>query len=374
MPIRPNLAPTAAPTPTLAISMGDPLGIGPEIIVKSLADPDRRRRSAYIIHGLDAPLRRAAVAASISPFWLVAAPATTPSHPLRPADVLLVQDPALARDFELAHPAPPPPPPPPTPTALSGHASIAFLERAIESTTLPLSHPHHADALVTAPISKTAWNLAGFTTYPGHTELLAHRYNAPRHAMLFVGRSMRVLLVTIHIPLSRVPDAITTPAVLTSIELGHDACRLLGIPHPRIAVCGLNPHAGEHGLLGDEDDRHIRPAIQLAAARGIHAAGPFPADALFLRAARGDYDLVVAMYHDQGLIPIKLLEREHTVNMTVGLPHPRLPGRWLIRTSPAHGTAFDIAGANLASATSMSAAIDLALASLVLPNGALPFR
>lgn len=344
--------------PRVAVSMGDPFGIGPEIIVKTLADESLRRRAAYLVFGVEAPFLHAARAAGIPVFWKhlsIGFPSLPPAT-MNPGDVVLIEGGADVPEIEAALTMKSR-----EPSAASGRASMHALEAAVVATQRPASHPLHADALVTAPISKTAWNLAGFKEFPGHTELLAARYGANRHAMLFVGRSLRVILVTIHIPLSRVPGAITTPAVLDAIELGAAACRQLGIANPRVAVCGVNPHAGEHGLLGEEDDRVILPAIDAARSRGVLASGPFPADAVFLPAVKGEYDLVVAMYHDQGLIPIKLIEREQTVNVTVGLPHPREPNRWMIRTSPAHGTAFDIAGSNRASEASMKAAIELAL-------------
>jgi len=250
----------------------------------------------------------------------------------------------------------------PGPSVLGGRVSFESVEAAIAAAKASATHEGpRCDAIVTAPISKTSWELAGHREFPGHTELLADRFGAARHAMLFVGPLLRVILVTIHVPLRRVPELLTTAGVLDAIELGDAACKLLGVAAPRIIVCGLNPHAGEGGILGEEDDRVIRPAVLTAASRGIDVRGPAPADAVFLDAVKGEFDLVVAMYHDQGLIPAKLVDREGTVNVTVGLPHPFRPGEWLIRTSPAHGTAFDIAGRNLASERSMRAALEAAL-------------
>ena len=194
--------------------------------------------------------------------------------------------------------------------------------------------------------------MAGFK-WPGHTELLTHRTRSKRQAMAFVSPRLRVVLATAHVPLMDVKNVLTIGRVHESIELGHDLCRRLGIQRPRIAVCGLNPHAGENGILGDEDQRVIAPAIDVAVQQGIKATGPHPADTIFIGAAEGRFDLVVAMYHDQGLIPVKLLGWDRAVNVTLGLP--------IIRTSPDHGTAFDIAGRSKADAGSMVAAIDLAL-------------
>jgi len=178
--------------------------------------------------------------------------------------------------------------------------------------------------------------------------------------MMFVGPQLRVVLATVHIPLMEVRNRLTIGCVLDAIELGAQGCHTVGIAHPRIAVCGLNPHAGEAGILGDEETRLIEPAIKFAVEQGINASGPFPADTIFNAALAGKYDLVVAMYHDQGLIPVKLIARDQSVNMTVGLP--------IIRTSPDHGTAFDIAGKGRANSSSMRAAIMLAAAVAARPE------
>jgi 4-hydroxythreonine-4-phosphate dehydrogenase len=338
--------------PTLAVSMGDPLGIGPEIIVKALADRALRRRARFHIYGSSAALDAAALAAGITPFWWRVVHNSEAVAVAMHHDVLVLDYPEFDADDSTAPPAPP------GPTRRGGLASFRFVEDAIAAALLPADHPRHAHALVTAPISKTSWHLANHRSFPGHTELLAHRFHAKRHAMLFVGPSLRVVLVTIHIPLMSVRDQLTVGRVFDAIDLAHAACRGLGIGHPRLAVCGLNPHAGEGGLLGDEDQRIITPAVELAVRKGVNAAGPFPADTLFSAAAapprgHGRFDCVVAMYHDQGLIPVKLLDGLEAVNVTVGLP--------TIRTSPAHGTAFDIAGRNAADPASMRAAIELAI-------------
>lgn len=338
--------------PTLAISMGDPLGIGPEIIVKALADRSRRRAAHHHIFGSAAALSAAAAAAQIEPFWWRVAHDSNLVDVALHHDVLVLDHPELdfdARSIGLDQPGP---------SRHGGAASFRFVEAAIAAAALPADHPRHAHAIVTAPISKTSWHMAGHRSFPGHTELLAHRFHARRHAMLFVGPSLRVALATIHEPLMAVRDHLTIGRVFDAIDLSHRACRDLGIASPRIAVCGLNPHAGEGGLLGDEDQRIIAPAIAAAHEQSIRAEGPLPADTVFSAAAappfgKGAFDCVVAMYHDQGLIPVKLLDGMKAVNVTVGLP--------TIRTSPAHGTAFDIAGENRADATSMAAAIDLAI-------------
>jgi 4-hydroxythreonine-4-phosphate dehydrogenase len=206
-------------------------------------------------------------------------------------------------------------------------------------------------ALVTAPISKKLLRDAGYR-FEGHTELLAHIARTKRFAMMLVGGPLRVALVTIHVPLAKVSRLLSTKKIIEVIELSHDMCRCLGIRHPRIGVAGLNPHAGESGLLGDEERRIIAPAVRRAARKKINVTGPWPADTLFHKAYHGEFDAVVAMYHDQGLAPLKMIAFDSGVNLTLGLP--------FVRTSPDHGTAFDIAGKNIARPDSMIAAINLA--------------
>ena len=321
--------------------MGDPAGIGPEIIAKALADEQLRQRIIVRIFGVDAPLRAAAERAGIEPFWQ-----TLPHDAPIPSDagVVLLEYGGAGEGAYL-------PPKTPGPSAIGGELSFRFVTDAIRCAML--DDPTHVDAIVTAPISKTSWKLAGHDKYPGHTELLAERFNAHRHAMMFVSETLRVVLATIHMPLMAVGPALTTGRILDVIELGNEACRRLGIAKPRVAVCGLNPHAGEGGLFGDEEPRLIEPAIRQARSRGIDATGPHPADTVFNQAVDGRrYDLVVAMYHDQGLIPVKLLAWDNAVNVTLGLP--------ITRTSPDHGTAFDIAGTGRAEPGSLTAAFTLA--------------
>jgi 4-hydroxythreonine-4-phosphate dehydrogenase len=247
------------------------------------------------------------------------------------------------------------------PTRDGGELSFRLVDEAITMALRPPGDPMGADAVVTGPISKLAWRLAGHGQFPGHTELLAARTGAQRVGMMFVGPRLRVIPATTHLPLMDVRNVLTIGRVFDAIDLGHEGCRRLGLARPRIAVCGLNPHAGEGGLLGDEEGRIIEPAIRAAVEGGIDARGPFPADTVFTAALAGAFDLVVAMYHDQGLIAAKLLDRDATVNVTVGLS--------IIRTSPDHGTAFDIAGKGRAKEGSMRAAIELALAMLPATQG-----
>ena len=208
------------------------------------------------------------------------------------------------------------------------------------------------EGIVTAPICKESWCMAGFR-YPGHTEKLAHAFQTRRVAMMFTGGRLRVALASIHEPLFELRNHFTIGNVFTPIDLmGEALSSWFGLEHPRIGVCGLNPHAGENGMFGDEEKRIIEPAIVMAREAGWYVEGPFPADTLFWRAAHGQFDGVVAMYHDQGLIPVKLLAFETACQMTLGLP--------IIRTSVDHGTAFDIVGQNSANPESMKSAIRLA--------------
>jgi len=339
---------TGAARPTIGVTMGDPLGIGAEVVVKALADPALRRRARFVVYGMAETMHYAADLAEIEPYWWrVQHDSPLAETALAHSVVILDYDefttvgsPGAGRERA-------------RPTRSGGEASFRFVEHAIRDAKLPPGNPMRLDAVVTAPVCKLSWALAGRGKYPGHTELFATRFNAKRSAMMFVSPRLRVILATAHVPLMDLRNLMTIGRVYDPIDLGHEACRTLGVERPRIAVCGLNPHAGEGGLFGDEESRVIEPAIRMAQEAGIDVRGPFPADTIFIGAARGEYDLVVAMYHDQGLIPVKLLEWERAVNMTVGLP--------TVRTSPDHGTAFDIAGRNRADERSMVAALETAV-------------
>ena len=326
--------------PTIAVSMGDPGGIGPEVLVKALAERPRRSAARYLIQGSAGALQDAANLAGIVPFWWQI-PAGSSVSASESHDVIVIDH--SGQDF------------PHAPSRENGLLSHRFVTDAVQLCTSGL-----AQALVTAPISKEAWKLAGKTRHPGHTELLGELFKAKRVGMFFESDRLRVILATVHIPLLDIRNALTIGKVFDAIDLGNDACKQMGIEHPRIAVCGLNPHAGEKGLMGDEESRLIEPAIAHAQNVGIDAAGPFPADTVFNHALAGKFDLVVAMYHDQGLIPVKLLAWDSAVNVTCGLP--------IWRTSPDHGTAFDIAGKDKADAGSMASAIDLALRLVASPK------
>jgi 4-hydroxythreonine-4-phosphate dehydrogenase len=320
---------------TIGITMGDACGIGPEIIIKALADPEIRRSAKYIIFGMNEQLCYAADIVEIEPFW------GRRQHEKIGGDYPYKVVVADYDEFSV-------PPWISGPCKVAGQASIQFCIDAIEAAQAGI-----IDAIVTAPISKTSWKLAD-AKWPGHTEMFAEKTKSPRKVMMFVSGPLKIALATIHEALFEVRHKFTIGCVFEPIDLMNSALKeYFGIEHPSIAVAALNPHAGEGGQFGDEEQRIISPAILLAKEQGINCHGPFPADTLFLQAASGQFDGVIAMYHDQGMIPVKLLDFEHAVNITLGLP--------IIRTSPAHGTAFDIAGKNIANPESMKSAIKIAL-------------
>ncbi|MCF7668459.1 MAG: 4-hydroxythreonine-4-phosphate dehydrogenase PdxA [Verrucomicrobia bacterium] len=317
----------------IAVSLGDVTGIGPEVVVKALAaitDPsvefiiigdagvwDRAKaqfcpESVSQCHDEDLIWSRTRVVSPIAPL----------------TDGLEIGDPA------------------------SAVAAVGCLE-----TGAGMCLNGEADALVTAPVNKSGIIRTGLE-FHGQTEFLARLAGAKRVAMMLLGhddrqRWLRVVLVTTHIRLCEVSERLTMDKVLTSIELASDACKSLGLSRRRVGVCGLNPHAGEQGEIGDEEVTCISPAVEKAASRGFDVIGPIPADVIFHSALKGEFDVVVAMYHDQGLAPLKMIAFETGVNWTLGLP--------FIRTSPDHGTAYDIAGKGMADPTSTIAAINLAL-------------
>jgi 4-hydroxythreonine-4-phosphate dehydrogenase len=322
--------------PTIAITLGDPAGIGPEVIVKALADPILRHRARYIIYGMNELLHYAADIAEFDVFWW----RDQYNGRLRayPHDVVVVDYDQYSMLGSAIR----------SPSKMGGEASMRFCVDAIEAANKKI-----VDAVVTAPIAKESWKLAGYH-YPGHTELFAQKSGARRYNMAFVGGPLKVVLATVHMPLMGLWGRLNIGAVFQPIELMHQAMvEWFGIAKPRLAVCGVNPHASENGQFGDEEERIISPAILMAREQGIDATGPYPPDTIFLKARDGHFDAVVAMYHDQGLIPVKLLAFDQAVNVTLGLP--------IIRTSPDHGTAFDIVGRNRANPGSMRAAIQLAI-------------
>ena len=322
--------------PSIAITMGDPAGIGPEVVVKALADAELRQRARFIIYGMNEQLAYAADVAELDAFWWRDAY----TGRLKPYghDVVVVDYDHFSMLGSGVR----------GPSKEGGKASMRFCLDAIEAARRGI-----VDAVVTAPIAKQSWHMAGYG-YPGHTELFAERTGARNYAMMFAGGPLRVALATVHVGLNSLWGKLNIGAVFHPIELLHKALvEWFDIAEPRIAVCGLNPHAGENGAFGDEEARIIEPAMQMAREQGIACAGPFPADTIFLRAMRGEFDAVVAMYHDQGLIPVKMVGFDTSVNLTLGLP--------IVRTSPDHGTAFDIVGRNKANPSSMKAAIRMAI-------------
>ena len=308
----------------IAISLGDPAGIGPEIVVRALAE---RPDADVVVFGDVGVLERAAKVAGVA--------APTPAR-IRAVTSLGVDDVTPGR-----------------PNDASGQAQLAYLTAAVDAALAG-----EVSALVTAPISKEWIARAGFA-FPGHTEYLAARAGVSEFAMMLAGPRLRVTVATTHVPLKEVPRLLTVDGIASTIWLTAEGlARRFNIAAPRVAVAGLNPHAGEAGRFGDEEDRLVKPAIEKARARlaaaGLSATvdGPLVPDSVFRQAAGGAYDAVVALYHDQGLIPLKLLHFDDGVNLTLGLP--------FVRTSPDHGTAYDIAGTGRARAQSFLAAFDLA--------------
>jgi 4-hydroxythreonine-4-phosphate dehydrogenase len=319
----------------LGVTMGDAAGIGPEIIVKALAEPQIRRAAKFIVFGMNEQLCYAADKAEIEPFW------GRCQHEKISRDC---PHKVIVADYDEYSV----PPWVKTPSRAAGEASIEFCLDAIDAARAGI-----IDAIVTAPISKTSWKLAG-AKWPGHTEMLADRCKSKRKVMMLVAGPLKLALATIHEALFAVRHKFTIGCVFEPIDLLDAALKeYFQLPNPKIGVAALNPHAGEDGQFGDEEQRIISPAILLAQQHGINCCGPYPADTLFLRAANGEFDGAVAMYHDQGMIPVKLLAFETAVNVTLGIP--------IIRTSPAHGTAFDIADQNIADPTGMKSAITTAI-------------
>ena len=324
--------------PVLAVSLGDPCGIGPEIVAALASRPPPG--VALLLCGDARALAR------------VRPPDAPPIPVVSGPDELRARGLAVALDAEAdAHGRASMPdalPPFARIDAGAGAASHGWVRRGAA-----LAASGAVAALVTGPIHKEAWGLAGVVE-PGHTEALARWAGVERVVMLLCGGPLRITLATIHVPLRTVPDRLTSIGLLADLRIvAHDARTRLGLPSPRIAVCGVNPHAGEGGRFGDEDERIVRPAVSAARAEGIDASGPWPADACIPKAAAGAYDLVHALYHDQGLPAVKTLAPRRAVNVTLGLPY--------VRTSVDHGTAFDVAGRGVADPSSLQTAIALAL-------------
>jgi len=307
--------------PIIGITMGDAAGIGPEIVDKALSMNEILELCRPIVIGDAKVLSEAQKVARTA---LEICRVTRVSEAKFAPGVMDVIDLSNIRIGELRMGEP---------QAMAGKASFEYIKRAVE-----LALAGEINAITTAPISKEALNMAGYN-YPGHTEILADMTGSKDFAMMFVAGTLRVILVTIHVSLREAIDLIKKNKVLAIIKLAHDSMRKFGVANPRIVVAGLNPHAGEAGMFGSEDTDEIAPAVEAAKDLGIDVVGPLPADTIFYRASKGQFDIVVAMYHDQGCIPIKLLGFEVGVNITVGLP--------IIRTSPDHGTAYGRAGRRL---------------------------
>ena len=280
--------------PRIAITVGDPAGIGPEIARKTAENPGVRAACEPVLYG-----------------------------------------PPSSAHF--------------TPGVLSADAGRAAYDAIVAAVRDAVAG--QVDAIATAPVNKLAFSRAGLS-WKGHTDLLAHLTGAPRVAMMFWSEPLKVILATVHVPLADVPQALTSDHLEGIIDLAAQGLPMFGVGSPRIAMAGLNPHAGEESLMGTEEQRVLRPVVDAARRRGIDISGPYPGDTIFLRASRGEFDAVIACYHDQGLIPVKLLAFGSAVNVTLGLP--------IVRTSVDHGTAFDIAGKGVADPSSMIEATLLA--------------
>lgn len=325
----------------IAITMGDPGGIGPEIVVKALYCAEIRQYCSPIVIG-DVDIIREAVKITGLPLKVVSLSSPTTTV-VRGSQLDLKSGVGRIEVLDIKSPFPFKKG---VPSAEAGRVVVSCVKMAVE-----LALKKEVIAIVTAPVSKESLALAGYPWH-GHTELLSELTETEDFAMMFVCKKLKIILATIHIPIKDVPQMINKRLVLKTISLAKKGADMLGIKNPRIAVAGLNPHAGEGGIMGDEEIKSITPAIEEAQGKGVSVSGPYPPDTVFYRALRGDFDMIVCMYHDQGLIPFKMLDFEQGVNVTVGLP--------IIRTSPDHGTAFDIAWKNMANPSSMLSAIKLA--------------
>ena len=321
--------------PVIGITMGDPVGIGPEIICRALDDPELFRVFRPLVIGDVNILKKAAVTVN-SPIEFIGIDAIEKGRWQHgQIDVLDVSH-LDEKSVKWA-----------SPTQRTGHAMIDYINVATD-----MAMAGTIDAITTCPINKAAMKLAR-SEFHGHTEMIAHRTNTPVYAMMMAGDRLKVVLATIHMALKDVPGALSTEIIETVISLTEDSLKTrFGIVHPKIAVAALNPHAGEEEMFGSEESTIIRPAVSNARAKGIRVTGPLPPDTLFYQAVSGAYDAVVCMYHDQGLIPFKMIHFTDGVNTTLGLP--------VIRTSVDHGTAYDIAGQGKADPGSLVAALKMA--------------
>ncbi len=330
--------PTSDGEPTrVAITLGDPNGIGPEVVLKSLDDPELMPAMTPVVIGSAHVLRVHADILGFSDLEIHVVdevPEHVPAGKVAVLDVARTDAPPVS--FGAITPD-------------GGRLSMRAVETAVD-----LCADDRVDAMVTAPISKDAIQQAGYDV-PGHTEFIADRTGAEKTTMMMVAGGLRVGLVTGHVPLAQVADGITQAAILEKLRVIHDALTTdFAIEDPTIGVLGLNPHAGDGGVLGREEDAIISPSIDAARGEGMSVEGPLPADGFFATQLDQGYDAVLAMYHDQGLVPFKALAFDHGVNYTAGLP--------IVRTSPDHGTAYGIAGKGMALPGSMRSAIEVAVA------------
>ena len=333
-----NLAMASAQTPIVAITMGDPAGVGPEVIVKALGHASVTQSCRPIVIGDSVRLAVAARLCGLSPVIRAVHTVADALAETDPAVICVIDPRVVPADLPFG-----------TVSAAAGEAAYRFIEIAAR-----LALRGEVDAICTAPLNKEALHAAGHL-FPGHTELLAHLTTTPEVSMMLEAPGLRVVHVTTHMGILDAIERIDAALIERTIRRADETLRRSGIAHPRFAVCGINPHAGENGLFGrGEEATKIEPAIAQVRSEGIDAVGPLPADTLFFRARRGEFDCVVAMYHDQGHAPVKVLGLEAGVNITIGLP--------VVRTSVDHGTAFDIAGTGVADERSLIEALKQAVA------------
>lgn len=322
-------------TPLIAVTMGDPTGIGPEVILKAATVPDAWDGAQWVVFGDVGVLEQGCADLSIR-VDVVGVESAEEARAVGRIGVLPVVGVSSIGRVEWGEPTP-----------ASDRAQLGYIEKAVEAVVAG-----QADAVATAPISKSAIRRAG-SKFSGHTDLLGDHFAVKYPVMMLAGPSLKVIPLTVHVPIAKVPELVRRDNVEATIRIAHETFRTyFGHPRPRIAVAGLNPHAGEHGMFGREESETLTPAIEACAAEGIEVSGPYPADSIFHRATTGEFDVVIGMYHDQALIPLKLLDFDHAVNVSLGLP--------IVRTSVDHGTAYDIAGQGVASATSLMEAVRLA--------------
>ncbi len=321
--------------PIIGITMGDPAGIGPEIICSALAPGNIRQFCRPVVIGDTGVLRKASDLLKLPLDFQKVESVDHAVFDRKPVTVIE----GRPVDAEKMMPG--------LPTPETGKAMLSYIENGVA-----LAMEKKIDAMVTAPVTKSALKLAG-SEYHGHTELISNRTGADRYAMMLTGNRLKVVLVTIHMPLSRVPGSLTREKVLETIEICRNSLvERFGIQQPKVAVAGLNPHAGEDGMFGEQEREVIEPAVRSAVSMGWDVSGPLPPDTVFFHAVNGKFDCVVCMYHDQGLIPFKMVHFKDGVNTTLGLD--------IIRTSVDHGTAYDIAWRGLADHTSLVEAVKLA--------------